>query len=206
MPALIETPETCAGSHSAFCAASIRYVPDSTTYSQTRPMGLTRLVSAIFFPVAIAGRRRDLGLVERHDILGEKVVEHGSDQSDDGQLADVVPGWSDGRAQNVGGQWEFEREQDPGREAQPDLASDQPGGLAAEDGLQQADDGLEGAEGDDQNPAAFDAERDIARDDSTVLFELRHQVHFAQSSSAKDRLREIGLGPTRMTSLRRCSR
>ena len=50
-----------------------------------------------------------------------------------GKLGDVLPGRGDRRAQDIGGEGKFEGEQDPGGEAEPDLAASQLiGGLAEE--------------------------------------------------------------------------
>jgi hypothetical protein len=55
--------------------------------------------------------------------LGEEIVEHGADGGDHGELRDVVSGRRHRRAHDVGGECEFEREQDPGGKSEPDLAA-----------------------------------------------------------------------------------
>ena len=68
---------------------------------------------------------------EGGDILRQEVIEHGADSGDDGELPDILPGGRDGRAHDIGGQRELQREQDPGGEFQPDLAAAQLVGGAA---------------------------------------------------------------------------
>jgi hypothetical protein len=125
-----------------------------------------------------------LGL-EGGDVLGQKVVQHGADGGDHRQLPDVLPGGGDGGAQDVGGEREFQRQQDPGGEFQPDLASAELGGLAGEDGAQDPPKRLRAADDDDDDGADLDDEGDIARDDVEVLLEWNGASPLADARESK---------------------
>jgi len=73
---------------------------------------------------------------------GTMARQRSADRGDDSKLADIVPGRRDRCAQDVGGQRKFEREQYPGGEAQPDLASLRPSRLAICDRPKQGGHGL----------------------------------------------------------------
>ena len=75
------------------------------------------------------------------------------------------------RAQEVGGERELQPEQDPGGEFEPDLAAHHLVGGTIVDRHDDVDDGLEGAEAYNENGAALDGERDIARDLVELLLE-----------------------------------
>jgi len=76
----------------------------------------------------------------------------------------------------MSGERKFEREQDPGGEAQPDLASFAPRRLAIGDRPKQSGHGLQRSEGDDEDGAALDGEGDVAGDEIELLLERRVQA------------------------------
>ena len=73
------------------------------------------------------------GLIELGDILCQEIIQHGADGGDHRELGDVVPGRRHGRAHDVGGKREFQRQQDPSGEFQPDLPAMHLVGGALED-------------------------------------------------------------------------
>src|SRR5262245_11032755 len=95
------------------------------------------------------------------DVSLEKVIERRPDRRNRGELADVVPGWCNRRADDVGRELELEAEQQPDREADPDLfpVHDllRPARYPPPQREQQA---LDGTDRNEQDGAGLHAERD----------------------------------------------
>ncbi len=109
--------------------------------------------------------------IELGDVLGEKIIEHGADGRDHGELGDVVPGGRDRRAHEIGGKGEFETKQNPGGESEPDLAPLHLAGAAPDGARHHACERLDRAVAHDEHGAGLDDERDVARDHAELSFE-----------------------------------
>ncbi len=126
--------------------------------------GQEKVLPVLLLPQS--GRRRISAAfanpVELGDVLGEKIIQHGADRRNHGEFGDVVPGGRHGRANDVGGERKFEREQNPGGELQPNLSSLHLVRRALEDESDDAAERLNRAEGHDKNRRGLDGERDEA--------------------------------------------
>jgi hypothetical protein len=132
---------------------------------------------------------RRLGF-EGGNVLGQEIVQHGADRGDHGQFPDVLPGGRDGRAQDIGGQREFEGQQNPGGELQPNFAAAELVGGPGEDGSEDTPKRLNAADDHDDDGAHLDDEGDIAGDDVEELLERNDPVPL----SAALRLSRFGTG------------
>jgi hypothetical protein len=83
---------------------------------------------------------------------------------------DVVPCGRHRCPHQIGGKGKLKREQDPGREPDPDLPPFHLVGGFSEDRPHHPNEGLHSAEGNDEHGASLDEERDIARNRAELFF------------------------------------
>jgi hypothetical protein len=86
------------------------------------------------------------------------------------ELGDVVPGGCYRSAHEIGGKSKLKREQNPGREPDPDLPPLHLVGGFSEYRRHHSGKGLHSAEGNDEHGASLDEERDIARNRAELFF------------------------------------